>query len=370
MERVPDHFKNNFDLIRLAAALQVACGHTLLWLDVAKDLNYYILLVPGVPVFFFISGYLVFPSLKRSRTVVEFYIKRALRIYPALWVCFGVTVLMVVATGYFDWRLINSQPFVEWARAQLSFFQYEQASFLGGFGVGTINGSLWTISTELQFYILTPVIASIVAWRRSAWPILIGLFVVANIYVRPISMGTPITNFLATSFIPWIYMFLFGAWLSSRPDIVRLITHIPLWALIVAYFGTQQLSKYMGFGYRVNHINPVLFFLLSAVVLRLAYLRPYLSFKILRGNDISYGVYIYHMLVVNLFLFLGLRQSYFWTVVALMLTVCLGAASWWFVERPILSLKPKDPMPRVSDEAGVAGPQTGGVASGSNALTR
>ena len=82
---------NNFDLIRLLAALQVLIWHGAVHLDVF-DKIYGLLNVlfqlPGVPIFFTISGFLITHSLERSNFQLKKYFQnRALRIYPALWVC-------------------------------------------------------------------------------------------------------------------------------------------------------------------------------------------------------------------------------------------------------------------------------------------
>ena len=41
-----------------------------------------------------------------------------------------------------------------WFFGQITIFQYYTPNLLRNFGVGTPNGSLWTIPVELEFYIL------------------------------------------------------------------------------------------------------------------------------------------------------------------------------------------------------------------------
>jgi peptidoglycan/LPS O-acetylase OafA/YrhL len=75
---------NNFDLLRLLAALQVAVVHSSGFL---KPTSYFARLLvagldrfPGVPIFFVISGVLISKSYEHSDSLLEFYI-----VLPALY---------------------------------------------------------------------------------------------------------------------------------------------------------------------------------------------------------------------------------------------------------------------------------------------
>ena len=78
--------KNNFDLIRLAAASQVMLLHGITHLEVdAPLLEQFVAYFPGVPAFFLISGFLISASWERNSDLRIFTANRALRIFPALW---------------------------------------------------------------------------------------------------------------------------------------------------------------------------------------------------------------------------------------------------------------------------------------------
>jgi peptidoglycan/LPS O-acetylase OafA/YrhL len=58
------------------------------------------------------------------------------------------------------------------------------------------------------------------------------------------------------------------------------------------------------------------------------------------GVDISYGIYVYHMLVVNTLLTFrisGLNAG----ILTIFLTISMGILSWFIVEKPFLKLKTK-----------------------------
>ena len=62
--------------------------------------------------------------------------------------------------------------------------------------------------------------------------------------------------------------------------------------------------------------------------------------KFLRGNDFTYGIYIYHMFFVNIFVQIG-RGGGIYVVYVAILSICCAIISWFFVEKPCLSLKSK-----------------------------
>jgi peptidoglycan/LPS O-acetylase OafA/YrhL len=65
--------------------------------------------------------------------------------------------------------------------------------------------------------------------------------------------------------------------------------------------------------------------------------------KILRGNDLSYGIYIYHMPVMNIFVHLMKDRSItspLWILFLILVSVIgLAYISWVCVERKALALK-------------------------------
>ena len=153
--------RNNFDLIRLAAALQVASTHALPYF-VPESRTWYLLrfveLFPGVPVFFFVSGFLISKSFERNASPPEYALNRVLRIYPGLIVCFALSVAAAALTGYFNTVRPAPSEWLRWTAAQLSFAQFYNPEFMRHYGVGVLNGSMWTMTVELQFYALVPVL--------------------------------------------------------------------------------------------------------------------------------------------------------------------------------------------------------------------
>lgn len=149
---------NNFDLIRLIAAFQVLIWHGAEHLEVFDKLYGFLVILyqlPGVPIFFTISGFLISYSLERNNFELKKYFKnRSFRIFPALWVC---TIITAILFSCFAKSFIL-KDLVMWFLAQISFFQFYASPTLKTWGVGHPNGSLWSIAIELQFYLVLPVI--------------------------------------------------------------------------------------------------------------------------------------------------------------------------------------------------------------------
>ncbi|NMZ83070.1 MULTISPECIES: acyltransferase [Pseudomonas] len=330
---------NNLDLIRLVAAFQVALKHALIHLEVD---DYYIELVsvfPGVPIFFLLSGFLIYRSYANSGSMQTFFANRLLRIYPALVVCFVLSVVMLIWLGYLPLSTLITKDFVVWAVAQLTLFQFYNPDFLRGFGVGVVNGSLWTISLEMQFYFLTPLLFYVVRKSRSMWAVLMAFFVACQVLHPFVASDTLYYKLLMVSFFPWFCMFIFGAWMSTRDDLVKKIIDAPLWLFVVVYAVVDVICYWAGMRVVGNEINIISFLALSALVFKLAYTKPELSRKILGKNDISYGVYIYHMPIVNAFIFFGWIGTPYFVLAAMMATFLFAYLSWICIERPMLGLK-------------------------------
>lgn len=343
---------NNFDLLRLLAALQVAVHHAAAHLGTTADpwgLLRLTGLFPGVPIFFFVSGFLISKAFENNPAVSEFALNRALRIYPGLLCCLAVSIGMVWLSGYLATARPPLTELLTWLLAQASIGQFYNPGFLKHYGVGVLNGSVWTITVELQFYVLVPVLYALSlgrgasAARSNRWLLALTLlFLLLNrAYVLGGSQyaGALWYKLAGVSFVPWFYMFLTGilaqrnfAWLQTR----LAGRFLPL--LIGYCVLTFTLNRLLGWSV-ANDLNPLFFGTLALLAFAAAFSRPGLSDRLLRRNDISYGVYLYHMPVVNLMLTLGIGGTTSGFVLTIAATLLLALGSWLAVEKPALTLK-------------------------------
>lgn len=108
----------------------------------------------GVPLFFVLSGFCIhYSTLKRKTpfTTGDFYWRRFLRIYPAYVVCVVVCALLSPwlpekysdGWGQVSWQLITHL---------LMIHNFTKMTFAG------LNGALWSLGVEAQFYLLYPLL--------------------------------------------------------------------------------------------------------------------------------------------------------------------------------------------------------------------
>jgi peptidoglycan/LPS O-acetylase OafA/YrhL len=94
----------------------------------------------GVHLFFLISGFVIFMTLERTRSAMDFVVSRFSRLFPAYWAAMLATMTVVYTIGMPDQRL----PLRDLA---LNLTMGQQ--FLGA---EHLDGSYWTLQVELFFY--------------------------------------------------------------------------------------------------------------------------------------------------------------------------------------------------------------------------
>lgn len=357
MKESSHSFENSFTLVRHLAAIQVLLVHTFHHFGYQSILVDALELFPGVPIFFCISGYLIGRSYLNLRDPVlkQFAWRRALRIFPALWCVVACGALLPIVVGYLDVSDLLKPGYWLWIAGQATIVQFYNPDFMRGFGVGVMNGALWTISVELTFYMLTPVL--IFMMRRSTLAVvpLVVLSISANLYLHT---GNQVETFyekiLRASFLPWISTFIFGCYFAYSKYARNWLSSLPLW-LIAGGFVTSMFLIGDASANSSNAINPISTLLLVFLTIRFGESRSVYKtlgrFSVWR-HDFSYGIYIWHMPIINTLLFMGTFTVWQNIAIALTLTVITAVTSWFVVEQPMLALKGK--IKATGKAAGVA----------------
>lgn len=334
---------NNFDILRLIAAFQVLLGHAThhLFTEQGYTLNTSITMfqkvihyIPGVPIFFLISGFLIAMSYEKNSNLKEYAKNRILRIYPALYVNIFLGILVLYWFGYIA---LNSQFFF-WLLAQMSIVQFYNPEMFRSFGVGVINGSLWTISIELTFYIALPILVFL--YRKSR-VFIVALFIgsLALWLYDTVSMKDIFYNkLLHVTIIPYLFLFIIGMSFYKFYNVLNsYIQDKFLWWLLSYSIFAGAIEF---FGLTSNNIVILIQWIIFAFfIFAFAFSFRDLSKKFLRGNDYTYGVYIYHMLIINVFVQLRFVGQIEYLGYLLLLSLMSGVLSWHLIEKPFLKLK-------------------------------
>jgi peptidoglycan/LPS O-acetylase OafA/YrhL len=340
---------NNFDLLRLLAALQVAVVHCI---GILKPTGYFARLLgpgldrfPGVPIFFVISGVLISKSYEHSDSLRDYLRNRCLRIFPGLWVCLVISVAVILALGVGSLGRITAPEWLLWWAGQMSIFQNFQATFLAPLSTG-LNGSLWTIPIELEFYIVLPALYGILRLRRRLGNMRLLAIALASLAVQLLIVNShrPVGQVRAYSLLevtlaPYLWMFLVGVSIQRNWSTVRgwLFGRAHWWGL--GYLMLCAAARWLRIDTGGNNMSPVYLLPLAGLIVSLAMSAPGLSDRILRHHDVSYGLYLYHMLVIDLLVGLAAPSGWAPFAAAIIVSLGLAALSWTLIERPYLRRK-------------------------------
>lgn len=325
--------KNNFDCVRLLAALAVVYSHQVKLSDrgIVAVSNYHDLGKMGVLVFFAMSGYLVMQSWERDPNLWRFMARRLLRIWPGL-IC--VMLLTLLALG----PALTTLPLREFFRSPqtLDFLSHiwfvvneqQLPGVFAGHAIERVNGPLWTIPIELGWYVVLAAlgVAGVLRHRLA----LLAISLACTVYVFGIygAEKEGVDRFWEMEFG---LFFLYGACLHCYRQAWQ---PRPLAAALLLS-GLSLLSYALGHDYLAILIPLPYFTVLAAQastpVVRAAG----------RWGDFSYGIYIYSFPVQQTVIWLtgnalGLAEG---LAVSLAVTFALAWASWHLVEKPVLGLK-------------------------------
>ena len=326
--------ENNFDFLRLVFSSAVIFSHSFPLTgkeEIFTVLTNNQLGLGGlsVNVFFALSGYLIFISLKHSKTIKNYLWKRLLRLYPALIVLIAITML-ILPFFYTGDNIFSESSYRSYSYNVLSLYhvQYEVAHvFENNPYPKAINGSLWSLS-----YILLLLLFPFRKNRISFILLIIGFIFSYLLHIfRPDFLSKLLSIiYLDSKELYRLSTYFLAGSLLSYVDIKKINTLI----LRVALFFILILSLYFNF---FNLVAPLV---LPLLILLIGTLKTkYISSIGEKFGDISYGVYIYGFLVQQCLMNYFGFNVYELTFYSLIITFTLAYLSWHFVEKPMQKFK-------------------------------
>ena len=328
------HTTNHFNFIRLFAAFLVFYGHSyVLTGSVAHTFfNHEV----GIYIFFAISGYLISKSWHNDPSLKRFFIRRSLRIFPALAVVILLSILLLgpLMTTLSTEQYFHSPHIYNYLTNIFLYITFYLPGLFEHNPVpNAVNGSLWSLPAEFFMYIVVAFIGKI---KNSAKYITLALFI----------------SFVLISLL----------WAKSPTSQPLVIYATDLRQVIItgAYFWAGSLMYHWNFKRFFNFEN----FTIALIVLVFSYQFPHiygyisifiipflvLSFGLSSSNslsifnkfDYSYGFYIYAFPIQQsvAYLFPSIHIAIY-LLSTFTITMLLSALSWHLIESPMLRLKPK-----------------------------
>lgn len=326
--------RNNFDLLRLLFAGTVCLVH-------AYELSGFQELGPvagvlssavAVKAFFVVSGFLIFMSYERSKSLASYASKRIRRIYPAYF-----TVVMLCAVGLVAVSSKNpgdyfSFAWIQYVIVNLVFLNFLQPALPGVFDTNNlhaVNGALWTLKVEAMFYLAVPFLVYLFR-RYSHFSVLTLVYALSVTYAWLLATlaertGSGIYAELGRQLPGQLSYFLAGAFLYY---------FLPLFERNIRYFLAVAIPALA-----VNMIYPLPLLEPFALAIMVVFFGLFLyAGNFGKYGDLSYGVYIMHFPVIQLFLHAGwFRDAPWHFLAAVILTITIGAfAMWHLVEKHFL----------------------------------
>lgn len=327
-------FKNNsLNTIRLIAALNVFYGHAVGHLNVTmpEAVNDLVSFFYGVPLFFTLSGFLIWFSIGNSKSFAQYIKKRILRLYPELWV--AVIVEIMVMLFLYDHYINKSELFL-FIIGQSTIFQFYTPDCLRDYGCGCPNGALATIGVLIQFYLVAfatyKFLRNAKLWR---WGLLITISIIINLLTPFVEQVVPLFVFklYCQTFVPYFWLFIIGAFVSENYKIIVPLTQKYWWVFII-FSIIIYLFDFDITGLRYGILFSIILFL---SMLGVAYRFPQLNLK----TDLSYALFIYHMTVINAMITIGLTGNLYALVISLVISIAISFVSTKSIGRFSLMMK-------------------------------
>lgn len=334
--------ENNFNIIRLSAALLVIYVHSFSIFNTTKKEPIVSFLHLGfglgefaVTVFFIISGYLITASYIKSGTNFQYFKARVLRIYPGLIVVMLLTAFLV---GPFLTRL-DIKSYFQSIEVYLYPIKgiplFTATSFLPGLFTenhypNAVNGSLWTLFWEFLCYIGVAVLGNLKILNKLTVQLMMACVIVTSVILSFFSKDQFIMHSLVIV-LPLFLAFFTGMlfyFIKSNIKFEIKWTCIVLISFII--LSNENLS------FTNLYLLP-----LAYLVFALSYSKHIRFYHFGSKYDISYGTYIYAFLIQQILYQVteGSLPFFVNVTLSIVITIPFAFLSYVLIEKPIMKFK-------------------------------
>ena len=327
--------RNNFDLLRFVFAFVVFLVHAwaLSGAETLKVLTDVLSTEVAVKAFFVVSGFLIFMSYEKSRSVGSYFNKRLRRIYPAyasvilIWALLGSGLSSLPIQQYF------SVDVLKYLAANLVFLNFLHPNLPGLFETNhlqAVNGALWTLKIEVMFYLSVPLLV----WACRRWGYMLVLLL---IYV--LSIAYTYTMFAVAEQTGN------GLYFELQRQLPGQLAFFVIGALGYYYLNYCYQYRWIslavaGSAWVLQSILPwpiIQPLALGFLVVFAACLIPMLG-NFGKYGDFSYGIYIVHFPILQTMIAYGYFQQNPWRdlLLAGILVLLMAYGFWHGIEKPFL----------------------------------
>lgn len=331
---------NNLNLLRLLAAVTVLINHCFPLLGQPEPFGEILGMTLGtlaVDLFFVISGYLVYASLRRRQNALDYLCARICRLYPALIL---VTCLSVLVLG----PLHSSLPLADyWRDPQTLEFLLSGTTLLAGIAMdlpgvfaerpfSAVNGSLWTLLYEAKLYLILLLLWALTEkWlvKLGGQRQLLAYLLVLMVLLAALQLVVQLYRGQEPGYLNrFIYLFFSGACYCQFGHLIRWRYRTAVLMLLVIALAGWLDIPYLKIAYCLS---------LPYLVLLLGLVPGGAVRRFNQLGDYSYGTYIFAF-PIQQSIAAWWPQIAVWQLAlsALLLTLLLAVASWHWLEQPAL----------------------------------
>ncbi len=300
----------------------------------------------GVTLFFVLSGFLITQILLQkkeefsfAKNLKNFLARRALRIFPIYY-----AVLCTIALLFHAHIAIKTDFYAH----PIPYFGYFYNHLLEqSHNWSDQLSPYWSLAVEEQFYIIWPLLILLIPSKRNVLLMIIG-FMVLGIYFRYqfIFQQQGIGVYMVTCIDCFAWGALLAYFRKEQIDIEKYVNYLfgpifLIWIYICLETTDADLMKILFFRTATSAIG----FMLIYYALGTTLFSKLMEFWPLQQlGKISYGVYLYHMVVPQLFFILLSKFHYqipsaVEHLVPALILLGFSIVSYHFIEKPILKLK-------------------------------
>lgn len=332
---------NNFDFLRFLFAVFVVISHsyqlsggseTSQWIYQVTN-GQIVLARLGLDGFFIISGFFIYQSLQRSKNLLDYFKKRFLRLFPALFFVLLISVILAPLVYQGSISLYNNTEFYTYLPNNFTLYNFQPVikGIFDNNSYHSINGSLWTIRYEFSLYVA---LALLYYFRKNRF--ITKLLLTSAFLTLFVTYDFFLDRFAGSSVIG-----------MNGYEILDLGTFFVCGSVLAAFGFEKIKSKWVLFAalllvvisINLNFYGMVKHVLLPVTILLIGFTPvPFFS-DFGKIGDMSYGIYIYSFPVQQTLMYFfdfGLYKLMLWS---LFISIGLGYLSWHIIEKRALRYK-------------------------------